>query len=187
MTHLRLATHADAEPIAQLHVTSWRNTYRGILRDDFLDGPAERVLSELWAERLRATPPARQWVGVIEEDGRLAAFACVLLDEHPEWGALLDNLHVVPALKRRGLGRAMIAAAASWVMAERPGSVFHLWVFEKNAAARRFYEWLGGERVELERERALDGELVESLRYAWRDPGALIERATATAAREEPR
>jgi len=29
-------------------------------------------------------------------------FACAYLDADPEWGTLVDNLHVVPGLKGKG-------------------------------------------------------------------------------------
>ena len=169
----------DAHSIATLHVASWRSAYRGILRDDFLDGAAERVLGELWRERLVVAPSPNQWVAVLEDDGAPVGFACVLLDEDPRWGALLDNLHVAPAVKGRGIGRTLIATAAEWTIAERPGSAFHLWVFEKNAPARRFYERLGGVMVERERAPALDGQPVDSVRYAWDQPATLVSRAAS--------
>jgi len=187
MNPIRPAGPADAESIAALHVASWRNTYRGILRDDFLDGRAARVLNDLWRERLVEAPSAKQWVAILEERDELRAFACVLLDEDAGWGALLDNLHVAPAHKGRGLGRAMISAVAEWVIAERPASPVHLWVYERNAPARRFYERLGGVRVESARELALDGERVDSLRYAWSEPAELVRRAARPAESERSR
>ena len=36
--HFRRAEARDADRIAQLHAESWRRTYRGMMRDEFLDG-----------------------------------------------------------------------------------------------------------------------------------------------------
>jgi hypothetical protein len=48
---LRDATIADAERIAQLHTESWRRTYRGMMRDAFLDGGALENRRHVWLER----------------------------------------------------------------------------------------------------------------------------------------
>ncbi len=72
----------------------------------------------------------------------------MFLDAHPLWGALLDNLHVTLALRGQGLGRRLLAAAAEWCEARRPGTGLHLWVYERNVEARRFYERLGAREIE---------------------------------------
>jgi hypothetical protein len=50
---VREANAGDAAAIARLHVESWRATYRGILRDEYLDGNAA---AELLARREGALP-----------------------------------------------------------------------------------------------------------------------------------
>jgi len=38
--NFRRAAACDADRIAQLHAESWRRAYRGMMRDEFLDGDA---------------------------------------------------------------------------------------------------------------------------------------------------
>ena len=54
-------------------------------------------------------------------------------------------------------------------MSSEPGWPIHLWVFEANAGARRFYDALGGEVVGQRKKELLKGVEVASLLYVWRD------------------
>src|SRR5262245_61985606 len=98
----REATAADAEQIAQLHAASWQRTYRGILRDEYLDNDALADRRAVWAERLDPTIPSHgvavadargrasrdsQFVVVADADGELRGFVCVYGDVHSEFGS----------------------------------------------------------------------------------------------------
>jgi GNAT superfamily N-acetyltransferase len=65
---------------------------------------------------------------VLEEEGRVIGFAA-MSDE------MLEHLYVDPAAQGRGVGSELLALAKR----RRPAG-FRLWVFQKNGAARRFYE-----------------------------------------------
>jgi GNAT superfamily N-acetyltransferase len=171
----RPATLADSQRIAFLHTMSWRDAYRGILPDAYLAGPIVGERAALWRLRLSSLGADRLYVLLAEAEGTLVAFTCVLLDEEPLWGACLDNLHVLPELKGRGLGRQLFRRAAQWVMSNEPGWPIHLWVFEGNDEARRFYDALGGEVVEHCLKRAPGGADIPSLRYVWRDLRVLLK------------
>ena len=86
-----------------------------------------------------------QFVVVDEQAGAIRGFACAFLEADPEWGCLLDNLHVVPELKGKGLGTQLMTAVAERVWRSNPYGRLHLWAYEQNLAARRFYERLGGD------------------------------------------
>jgi GNAT superfamily N-acetyltransferase len=160
--------------IAAIHAENWQRFYRGILRDDYLDGPVVGDRQVVWRRRLsNSADSSLQFIAVIERPGGLAAFVCAYLDADPEWGALLDNLHVAFAWRGQHLGSTLMACAAAWVIAERPASRLHLWTYEKNLPARRYYERLGGEVVNQHAEPAPDGSRVPAVRYGWRDPSVL--------------
>ena len=165
---LRLAHVSDEPAVARLHADSWRTAYRGILRDDFLDGAVVANRRELWSARFAEINRTDQLILVSEECGEIQAFACAYLDADPEWGTLVDNLHVVPGLKGKGLGRKLMAAVAEDVQRHALHPVLHLWVYEQNDQARRFYERLGGLVSTCVAEPAPDGSRVNVLRYGWR-------------------
>lgn len=162
----------DADAIAALHAASWRATYRGILPDDFLDHQAAANRLQEWRLRL-AAPAATQLVLKAVRGGELCGFACTFLDADPDWGALLDNLHVRPDLTGGGIGALLLDATIARVRDARPGSALHLWVFEANTGARRFYERHGGQPVERDLVEVLPHLAVASLRYGWRWPGSI--------------
>lgn len=173
---LRRALAADEPAIARLHADSWRIAYRGILRDDFLDDTVIANRSELWRSRFAEIDREDQLILVCEEREEIQAFACAFLDADPEWGTLLDNLHVTPELKGKGVGRQLISAVAENVLQHGLHSVLHLWVYEQNTRARGFYERMGGVIGEWVQEEGPDGSQLNVLRYAWRELSFLARR-----------
>lgn len=175
----RAATLRDADAIAALHADSWRRNYRGAYADAFLDGDVAGDRRQVWMARLAANAADRLTI-VAQSDGRLAGFAHVVLDDHPVWGALLDNLHVAHGRKRQGIGAVLMARAAEAVLEVRPASRLFLWVLEQNEAAQAFYESLGGRCVERQLVPPPGGDpsrlagAPSCLRYVWPDPAILI-------------
>ena len=187
----RRATGGDAEAIASLHTESWRDAYRGILPDSYLDRQIIDERATLWRSRFSSLASDRFLVVLTESPVDLVGFASVLLDDDPQWGACLDNLHVLPGWRNRGVGRLLFGRAAQWVMSTKPGWPIHLWVFEANTGARRFYEALGGEVVRHHLKEVVKGIEIPSLLYVWHDPQKLVDeltrasnRTSATCAKE---
>jgi GNAT superfamily N-acetyltransferase len=171
----QVALPGDYARIACLHAESWRNSYRGILVDDYLDNEIAGERQQLWKARLSAGGLDRRYVLLAEIQTELIGFVCVLLDEEPGWGACLDNLHVRPGFYGRGIGRQLFAHATRWVMTTEPDWPIHLWVFEANVPARRFYEAFKGEIVERKIKPMPGQSGVFSIRYVWRDLRMLLE------------
>jgi GNAT superfamily N-acetyltransferase len=171
--NFRRAEAADAERIAQLHAESWRRTYRGMMRDEFLDGDALTNRRHAWRD-LMATLGAGKLVVVAEDRANLAGFICVTGDEDVLWGSCIDNLHVADAYRRRGVGRALMGHAARWLRDSYARSSVYLWVVRANDHARQFYERLGAANVG---ERSLldpGGGSALNCRYVWRRPEDLL-------------
>ncbi|MBO0949787.1 GNAT family N-acetyltransferase [Fibrella forsythiae] len=168
MITYRFAQLPDAQAIAALHTQSWRQTYRGILRDDYLDGNISEDRFAVWHKRL-ATPATNQRILVAEEDGQLRGFICLYLDEDPELGTLIDNLHVSRAAKGRGIGLGLMREAARRVIPEANHPGFHLVVYEANGPAIQFYNRVGGMNLRPEQyETPGDGSTAIILRYVWK-------------------
>lgn len=162
----REATTEDAPQIAALHAQSWQQAYRGILRDEFLDGPVLQDRASLWQRRLSA-PPDNLFVLLALENQNLCGFVSVLGNDDPVWGALIDNLHVHPLQKGQGLGAQLMHKAAEWIKRRDSTGKFYLWVYEANLPARRFYEKLGGVNSERVLHENPGGGSAYCLRYTW--------------------
>ena len=179
---LRAATAADAPAVAELHAESWRRHYRGAYADAFLDGDVVSERLAVWAERLEA-PSSGSLTVLAEAKDRLVGFVHTVLGADPVWGALVDNLHVDPTHQRHGIGRALLARSAGFVVESAAKPRLHLWVLEQNVAAQGFYAALGGEPVESAPVPDVGGEpgrlngSPRRLRYVWPDVHDLAHRA----------
>ena len=177
MIALRQAEASDADVIARLHAASWREHYRGMLADAYLDGDlvAER-LAHWWA---RLTEAGDGVFAVLALDGeRSIGFACALADSDKRWGVLLDNVHVAFGEQRRGVGKRLVRSVTAWAREHHPEDGMYVWVIEANAPARAFYERLEATVVECAVVAAPDGGSMAVCRYVWSDIDAL-HRATA--------
>ncbi len=189
---VRAATRDDCDAIAALHAASWQSTYRQILSDDYLDHHVTEDRKDLWAARFANFDQRKHHVTVALDDthgevasasassSSIAGFVCVLLDEEPELGALLDNLHVSPERHRQGIGRRLMASAAHWVATMQPDWAMHLWVYEANAKTVAFYRSTGGDQVDHRVIVTPAGNRAAVLRFEWPEPAALAHRLDAT-------
>ncbi len=172
MITFRLGIAADWEAVAQLHTKSWQAAYRGILSDTFLDEALWDNRMHYWASRFNDGIPEPIFLCIAEEEKQMVGFVCAVADADPDWGTLIDNLHVLPTVQQRGLGRQLMQHAARWVLeraASRPPAVnpMYLWVYRDNTKARTFYERVYGEPVETKTDQQPDGGMAAIVRYAW--------------------
>ena len=163
---LRTATPNDAQSIAQLHTDSWRIAYRGILLDSFLDGDIVQNRLDVWSKRF-AEPTPNQHIIIAEEDGKMLGFVCIYGNDDAKWGSLIDNLHVRPDIKGRGIGKVLINEAFKWSKLNYPQCGVYLWVYENNTFARAFYSHLGGKEVENHLHENPGGGEANAIRCSW--------------------
>lgn len=153
MLRIRDATPEDAERIAEINAAGWRQAYRGIVDPDRLDA----ISTSAWAREIRANlgDLAGGSFSLVAEDDEGIAGSCFVVapsrdgDLGPEV-AELAAIYVEPARWRRGVGRALIAAA----LGRATGNGFRemsLWTLAENDRAFAFYEALGWSRDGSER------------------------------------
>jgi GNAT superfamily N-acetyltransferase len=163
---IRLIDSKDVAAVASVHAASWRAAYRGMLREDFLNGDLDANRAELWKKRL--TPLPQEHFGFLAiEAQRPIGFSFAFGAHDARWGTLVDNLHVLPEFKGRGLGRRLLTHLCEQAHAAHPDIGLYLWVYEQNSAARAFYDRLGGECAERAVIEAPGGGEVAEWRYVW--------------------
>jgi ribosomal protein S18 acetylase RimI-like enzyme len=166
---IRPARADEADVVADLHTASWRVTYRGILPDDTTTDAFIAGRRAYW--RAALARPDWSFILVAEEAAALAGFVAVWGDPDGRYDAFIESLHVHPERKRGGIGRALMASAASRIAASGRRSVT-LWVYDANAPAKQFYLAIGASLAETRvRDRAGHG--VRDLRMVWPDAAAL--------------
>src|SRR4051794_13185808 len=94
---VRWANLDDAEPIAAVHIASWRASYRGLLPDETLDGLRLDQRTEQW--RIWLAPDGdRATTLVAERDGAIAGFATLAMPsrdrDEPEGVAEIPALYL---------------------------------------------------------------------------------------------
>ena len=172
MLTIRGISESDVTIIAELHARSWQASYRGILHDDYLDGPIFEERFTVWRERLSNPDP--EYLGLIAlSDASVVGFAFAFEAHHDRWGTMLDNLHVAPEVRGQCIGTRLLAALADELLRRRTAGGIYLWVFEANHRARRYYERLGAEAVERCVIDAPGGGTVAEWLYAWGTIGEL--------------
>ena len=170
----REAQRDDAEKIAMLHANSWRQTYRGMMPDDFLDGDVISNRLQVWHDRL-AHDRADQFVCLAEEGTTLVGFICTFGNEDSIWGSCIDNMHVAHERKRMGIGTALMKETADWLKTHYPRPGVYLWVMEANGPARQFYERLGASNVGTVDKLDPAGGSAPNCRYVWPSPTKLAD------------
>ncbi len=164
---VREAECRDAAGIAQVHIASWRTTYRGIVSDEVL-------------ARLTVEPRERYWAGLlcgeersqaiyVAEDaaGAIVGFA----DGGPEragrlgYAGELYAIYLLQEHQRKGLGRRLTLAVARR-LAEAGMPSMLVWVLANNRLGRGFYEALGGRQV-AEQPVEIGGATLTEVAYGW--------------------
>jgi len=139
----RLATLVDAPEIAAVHVHGWQWGYRGLLPESLLAGLSVPDRESMWRRALAPGSDVRVWLA--ERSGRLLGFASCgppRAADEPEGAGELHAIYLEEEAAGTGLGRALLARAASELVEARYRSAI-LWVLDVNARARRFYELAG--------------------------------------------
>lgn len=133
---VRPARTDDADAMASVHVESWQQTYRGLMRDEVLDDPGlvparrrfwKAVLTD---ERYRSFRAA-----VAEADGAVVGIALAGPGTEPDvtWDAQLYVLYLLDAFHGSGAGRQLMEGVLP------VGGSTGLWVADPNPRAQAFY------------------------------------------------
>ncbi|WP_336518237.1 GNAT family N-acetyltransferase [Pollutibacter soli] len=166
MVNVRLANIDDYLPVARLHTKSWQENYRGIYSDFFLDNEVEDNRIEVWYERFHQ-PSTNQFIFIAENERELAGFSCIYLDDDPNYGSLVDNLHVCADFRKKGVGRILLNECGMKTLSAAKVKRMYLWVFENNYKAIAFYERMNGALVETVEKENEDGSKALVRRYCW--------------------
>ncbi len=157
--HVRRATPSHAPAIRDIAHGAWRDTYRGLLRDETIEWFLDRAYSH---ERVDLRIERHEtWVAELE--GVVAAFAETAVD--PDRVTLVA-IYAEPSLRGLGLGTALLEV----VTGAHPDLPVAADVLTGNRLGEAFYEARGFEPRE-DIEEQLGDELVSERRW-WREAGS---------------
>lgn len=161
---IRQATRDDHSNIGKLHAQSWMSAYRGLLADSYLDNDLPGERTNYWNKKMSLLSP-REFVLVAEQGNDLAGFIALIDRPEKEYDAFIDNLHVRPDLKGKGIGRRLMRVAAQELLKTDRKSVY-LWVLKGNVAAEAFYKSRGGRPVDTTFGN-FGGTIISETRFVW--------------------
>ncbi len=152
---IRPATALDATAVADVHRTSWEDTYRGLLPDDVI---ARHTISMdgVWMARLADPGPTTTWVATHDDD--VVGFILVeaMGPGHPA-PLRVGGLYLRPEVKRRGYGTALLEYAIADVPAYTEVAV-------SNRGAMEFWERLGFKQTGAEFDEAFGAHIATLVR-----------------------
>lgn len=170
---LKNATVDDIEPIASLHARSWQDNYHQVLSSDYLRDTVFTERRAVWSQRL-TSPKSNQHVIIAKVDGKFAGFICIYGANHELFGTIIDNLHVEPAYKGRGIGTGLLKAAAEWANQFNATLPLYLEVLACNPKAIGFYSSLGAEHIATSYWHTPCHNEAKELLYSWPSAQTLI-------------
>ncbi len=170
---IRRATLGDAAALAEVHETTWRETYIGLMSEQMLDALTADARTEAWRRILSGETGYLSTTYVAERTGRLVAFGSCGDQRNEEFVAAgykgeFAAVYVLKTDQRQGLGTRLMTAMMR-DLAERGLTGFTLWVPRDNIPARSLYEQLGGKLIGQRTDAREQGTLVE-VAYGWPEP-----------------
>jgi ribosomal protein S18 acetylase RimI-like enzyme len=127
---VRIATPDDARAIAEIHVASWQEGYRGQLPDSYLKSLSADTREATWAQSLSDGAA----VLLTEHAGKLLGFVSYgpsRDDDAPETGAEIYGLYVHPHAWSTGKGQQLHDGALA-ALGASGSTVVTLWVLTSN-------------------------------------------------------
>jgi ribosomal protein S18 acetylase RimI-like enzyme len=161
----------DAEDLARLHITCWRETYQGLLPDAFLNRMSVPVHARRFRAGLLNPGPLDATLAAADRRGIIGYAQGGPSRARRPGEAEVMTLYVLRAAQGRGIGRDLMTGMAR-IMAANGATSLMLSVLRDNIPARGFYERLGG-RAEAPRREPGPGGVTYEVSYRWPDISVL--------------
>ncbi|CAN7470305.1 GNAT family N-acetyltransferase [Phenylobacterium sp. LjRoot225] len=162
----------DAEALAHVHVTAWRETYQGLLPDAFLARMSEESHTRRFRHELTRPRKHELTLAAMNRFGLFGYVAGGPSRSYAEGEAEIATLYLLRAAQGHGVGRRLLTDAAR-VLAAQGARTLMISVLADNAHARGFYEHLGGRADPPRREPGPGGSAIMEVTYRWTDIGIL--------------
>ena len=130
---IRQANDRDREALGRVYCSSWREGYRGIIPDAYLD----KLTVDICAPK-KVNPDNN----LVADIGGIIGLVNFGASREAENAGELRAIYVMPEYWGSGCAQELFSAAAEELRRQEYES-FYLWVLEENVRARKFYEKMG--------------------------------------------
>ncbi|RUQ28300.1 GNAT family N-acetyltransferase [Peribacillus cavernae] len=161
---MRIASAADIQGIAHVHVDSWKSTYKGIISNEYLASLDTEKRAESW-EKILNNGKSITYVAE-SETGEIVGFASGGQEQtgDPIYMGEVYAIYILESHQRKGLGKKLIKPViAELINRKFPNLV--IWALEENGC-RSFYESLGGKIVN-KKPILISGSSLIEVAYGW--------------------
>ena len=133
---IRRAMQNDARQIAEIIVEDWKNAYRGIIDDDFLDSMSveERYQRELQRYQIYK-------VAAVNE--KIMGLTWNEINDSDDSDCEIIALYVKYEERKSGIGRGLFLDSVEEFKSQGKKRMI-IWCLKENYEARKFYEKMGG-------------------------------------------
>jgi len=137
---VRRAAITDALGIAEVHVRSWQEAYRGLMPQEVLDGLSVADRAAGWERNITAPSEGTQTL-VVEREQRVVGWASFgrARDADAVADAELWGIYAHPDAFGTGVGHLLISAVED-ALRDQGYTSAYLWVLAGNSRASDFYE-----------------------------------------------
>jgi ribosomal protein S18 acetylase RimI-like enzyme len=162
---IRPARPGDVFEIANVHVNSWRETYRGLLPETYLSKLNFRKKIDAWQNVI--TQKEKFSVFVAEDRVGVIGFATFEAARDESWEGLgeVSSIYLLQRFKRRGIGKALLGAGMRDLI-KRNFEQAYCWVLDGNPTIS-FYERSGATFTGIYKDDEIDGCKIKELAYVW--------------------
>lgn len=161
----------DAPDLARIHIAAWRETYRGLLPDAYLDRMSLPAHARRFHASLTQAGPYEATLAAADRWGLVGYAAGGPSRGRRAGEAEITTLYLLRSAQGHGVGRRLVADL-SRVFAANGATSLMISVLRDNLAARGFYEHLGG-RADAPRREPGPGGVTYEVSYRWPDIRAL--------------
>ena len=171
---IREATPDDAQAIAEVHIASWRTSYKDIFPPEVLENQETERRAKMWRESI-SRPVNNNFLYVAEnQDGQIIGFAGggkQEADGVEGYEGELRVIYILEEYQKQGIGSQLFDAAVKRILEEGMNSML-AWVLAENPS-RAFYEKKGGEVIG-DRLYEKEGKFYSAVGYGWKDVENII-------------
>jgi len=161
----REATTADAAAVADVLVSSWKESFVGVVADSFLNGLTVEAQSERLRTRLSGTDNSYRMFVAELSDGRVVGFADTGRPrDDVAYDAELYSIFLLHEFQGKGIGGRLFNMVKQFLSLQGKTSMY-LRALEQSPY-RPFYEKMGGQVISKIRLQ-LDNIEVDAVLYGW--------------------
>lgn len=171
---IRKAMEGDAHGIAQVHVKSWQEAYKGIINQEYLDQLKVEDRLALWEQVLSSSieeSPVYVAVNAKDQIVGFASFGMERLNKQKS-EAELYAIYILNEYKRQKIGTQLLSFGLKALINQNYKSLV-VWVLAKNPS-RRFYEYFNPIQICSENVQ-IGNFFYEEIEYKWTNLELLIE------------